>query len=48
MPNKKHPDMKEAEEERDAVLKTVEEMKIENTFLKKNTVILYKSSVHIS
>lgn len=40
-PNKKHPDVKEAEEERDAILKTVGEMKIENDFLKKKYRQLY-------
>ena len=37
-PNKKNPDLKHAEEDRDLLLKTVGEMKIENDFLKKNTV----------
>ena len=37
-PNKKKPEVREAEQERDAMLKTVGEMKIENDFLKKNTV----------
>jgi transposase-like protein len=34
-PNKKNPEVKHAEEERDLLLKTVGEMKIENDFLKK-------------
>lgn len=40
-PNKKHPDVKESEEARDAILKTVGEMKIENDFLKKKYRQLY-------
>ena len=40
-PNKKHPDVKESEEERDAILKIVGEMKIENDFLKKKYRQLY-------
>ncbi len=35
--NKKHPDVKKVEEDRDMLLKAVGEMKIENDFLKKNT-----------
>ena len=40
-PNKKDPDLKHAEEERDLLLKTVGEMKIENDFLKKKYRQLY-------
>lgn len=40
-PNKKNPDLKHAEEERDLLLKTVGEMKIENDFLKKKYRQLY-------
>ena len=40
-PNKKHPEIKEAEKERDAILKTIGEMKIENDFLKKKYRQLY-------
>jgi len=40
-PNKKHPDLKKAEEDRDMLLKTVGEMKIENDFLKKKYLQLY-------
>jgi len=36
-PNKKNPDVKKAEEDRDMLLKTVGEMKIENDFKKKST-----------
>ena len=36
-PNKKQPETRKAEEERDLLLKTVGEMKIKNDFLKKNT-----------
>jgi transposase-like protein len=40
-PNKKKPEIREAERERDAMLKTVGEMKIENDFLKKKYRQLY-------
>lgn len=40
-PNKKNPEVKKAEEERDLLLKTVGEMKIENDFLKKKYRQLY-------
>jgi len=40
-PNKKNPDVKKAEEDRDMLLKTVGEMKIENDFLKKKYRQLY-------
>ena len=40
-PNKKDPELKHAEEERDLLLKTVGEMKIENDFLKKKYWQLY-------
>ena len=40
-PNKKKPEVREAEQERDAMLKTVGEMKIENDFLKKKYRQLY-------
>jgi len=40
-PNKKHPDVKKAEEDRDILLKAVGEMKIENDFLKKKYRQLY-------
>ena len=40
-PNKKNPEIKHAEEERDLLLKTVGEMKIENDFLKKKYRQLY-------
>lgn len=40
-PNKKNPEVKQAEEERDLLLKTVGEMKIENDFLKKKYRQLY-------
>lgn len=40
-PNKKNPEVKHAEEERDLLLKTVGEMKIENDFLKKKYRQLY-------
>ncbi len=40
-PNKKHPDLKKAEEDRDMLLKTVGQMKIENDFLKKKYLQLY-------
>ena len=40
-PNKKHPEVKRAEEDRDMLLKTVGEMKIENDFLKKKYRQLY-------
>ena len=40
-PNKKHPEVKQAEEDRDVLLKTVGEMKIENDFLKKKYRQLY-------
>ncbi len=40
-PNKKQSTVKKAEEERDAMLKTVGEMKIENDFLKKKYLQLY-------
>jgi len=39
--NKKNPEVKQAEEERDLLLKTVGEMKIENDFLKKKYRQLY-------
>jgi len=40
-PNKKAPELKHAEQERDLLLKTVGEMKIENDFLKKKYRQLY-------
>lgn len=40
-PNKKNPETKRAEEERDLLLKTVGEMKIANDFLKKKYRQLY-------
>lgn len=40
-PNKKSPEVKKTEEERDLLLKTVGEMKIENDFLKKKYRQLY-------
>ena len=40
-PNKKDPGAKQAEQERDVLLKTVGEMKIENDFLKKKYRQLY-------
>ena len=40
-PNKKKPEVIAAERERDAILKTVGEMKIENDFLKKKYRQLY-------
>lgn len=40
-PNKKKPEVREAEQERDEILKTVGEMKIENDFLKKKYRQLY-------
>ena len=40
-PNKKDPEIRKAEEERDMLLKTVGEMKIENDFLKKKYRQLY-------
>jgi len=40
-PNKKHPNVKKAEEDRDILLKAVGEMKIENDFLKKKYRQLY-------
>ena len=40
-PNKKHPEVKQAGEDRDVLLKTVGEMKIENDFLKKKYRQLY-------
>lgn len=40
-PNKKQSVVKKAEEERDAMLKTVGKMKIENDFLKKKYLQLY-------
>ena len=40
-PNKKSPEIKQAESERDTLLKTVGEMKIENDFLKKKYRQLY-------
>ncbi len=40
-PNKTNPEVKHAEEERDLLLKTVGEMKIENDFLKKKYRQLY-------
>jgi len=40
-PNKKNPEVKQAKEERDLLLKTVGEMKIENDFLKKKYRQLY-------
>ncbi len=39
--NKKHPDVKKVEEDRDMLLKAVGEMKIENDFLKKKYRQLY-------
>lgn len=40
-PNKKSPEIKQAESERDTLLKSVGEMKIENDFLKKKYRQLY-------